>query len=128
MRMVVASFLAKDLHVDWRLGEQYFMENLIDGDFASNSGGWGFASSTGVDPQPYFRVFNPVRQSETWDKEGVYVREWVQELKGVEGKEVHEPSDRLRRKVGYPRMCVEHDGQRKGAVEMYKAAIEMGKI
>jgi deoxyribodipyrimidine photo-lyase len=61
-RMIVASFLAKDLLLDWRLGERFFMEHLIDGDFASNNGGWGFSASTGVDPQPYFRIFNPLLQ------------------------------------------------------------------
>ncbi|KAF8248960.1 deoxyribodipyrimidine photo-lyase-like protein [Wilcoxina mikolae CBS 423.85] len=115
LRMVVASFLCKDLHVDWRLGERYFSSQLIDGDFASNNGGWGFSSSTGVDPQPYFRVFNPKTQSERFDPEGVYIRTWVEELRGT------------RRKTGYPREIVVHDVQRKAAVVMYKEGIEMGK-
>ncbi|CAG8890514.1 unnamed protein product [Penicillium egyptiacum] len=74
MCMVVSWFFTKDLMRDWRHGERYFMENLIDGDFASNHGGWGFGSSTGVDPQPYSRIFNPLRQSERFDPEGKYIR------------------------------------------------------
>ena len=75
--MIVASFLAKDLLLDWRLGERYFMTRLVDGDFASNNGGWGFSASTGVDPQPYFRIFNPLLQSEKFDTDGEYIRKWV---------------------------------------------------
>ena len=82
-RMVVSSFLSKDLMIDWRRGERYFMENLIDGDFASNHGGWGFGSSTGVDPQPYFRIFNPLLQSEKFDPNGDFIRKWVPELRAI---------------------------------------------
>ncbi|ODV77920.1 uncharacterized protein CANTADRAFT_91368 [Suhomyces tanzawaensis NRRL Y-17324] len=90
-RMIVASFLSKNLLLDWRLGEAHFMENLIDGDFASNNGGWGFCASVGVDPQPYFRVFNPYLQSEKFDKEGTFIKKWVPELKDIEGKSIHNP-------------------------------------
>jgi deoxyribodipyrimidine photo-lyase len=128
LRMVVASFLCKDLHVDWRRGERYFSEVLIDGDFASNNGGWGFASSAGVDPQPYFRVFNPRLQGEKWDPAGEYIRRWVPELAGVRGKEVHCPGREVRGRTGYPEEIVEHDVQRKKAVEMYKEGIEGGKL
>lgn len=82
-RMIVGSFLAKDLLLDWRLGEKFFMESLIDGDVASNNGGWGFSASTGVDPQPYFRIFNPTLQSEKFDAEGEFVRKFVPELREV---------------------------------------------
>ena len=85
-RMGVASFLAKDLLLDWRMGERYFMSKLIDGDFASNNGGWGFSASTGVDPQPYFRIFNPILQGERFDANGEYIRKWVPELKGGDGE------------------------------------------
>ncbi|KAK0872839.1 DNA photolyase phr1 [Friedmanniomyces endolithicus] len=129
-RMIVASFLAKDLLLDWRLGERYFMEKLIDGDFASNNGGWGFSASTGVDPQPYFRVFNPLLQSEKFDEAGEYIRKWVPELKGVVGRAVHDPYGRgaggEAEKSGYPRMVVEHRVQRERALERYKEGLGRG--
>ena len=126
-RMVVASFLAKDLCLDWRMGERYFMEKLVDGDFASNNGGWGFSASCGVDPQPYFRIFNPVLQSEKFDPEGVYIKKWVPELQGLDGKSIHEPYARggavAAKKAGYPKMIVEHKGARERALKMYKEGI-----
>ncbi|KAL4802826.1 DNA photolyase, FAD-binding/Cryptochrome [Aspergillus unguis] len=130
-RMVVSSFLSKDLLLDWRRGERYFMENLIDGDFASNHGGWGFGSSTGVDPQPYFRIFNPLRQSERFDPDGEYIRHWVPELRDVEGKAIHEPYARgagdIARKNGYPEPIVEHSSVRDRALRRYKDASSGGK-
>ncbi|KAE8152981.1 deoxyribodipyrimidine photo-lyase [Aspergillus avenaceus] len=125
-RMVVSSFLSKDLLIDWRRGEKYFMENLIDGDFASNHGGWGFGSSTGVDPQPYFRIFSPLRQSERFDPEGEYIRRWVPELRDVEGSAIHEPygrgADKIASKNGYPRPIVDHKESRERALDRYKRA------
>ncbi|KAL4779551.1 DNA photolyase, FAD-binding/Cryptochrome [Aspergillus varians] len=127
-RMVVSSFLSKDLLIDWRRGERYFMEHLIDGDFASNHGGWGFGSSTGVDPQPYFRIFNPLRQSERFDPEGEYIRRWVPELRGVEGKAVHAPFERgagdVARRAGYPEPVVDHAEVRERALRRYKIAAQ----
>ncbi|EME83648.1 uncharacterized protein MYCFIDRAFT_47206 [Pseudocercospora fijiensis CIRAD86] len=126
-RMIVASFLAKDLLLDWRQGEKYFMENLIDGDFASNNGGWGFSASTGVDPQPYFRIFNPWLQSEKFDASGEYIRKWVPELKNIKGKAIHDPYGRgaakEAEKAGYPRPMVEHSMARKRALERYKGGL-----
>ncbi|CAG8320176.1 unnamed protein product [Penicillium nalgiovense] len=126
-RMVVSSFLTKDLMLDWRRGERYFMENLIDGDFASNHGGWGFGSSTGVDPQPYFRIFNPLRQSERFDPEGEYIRHWLPELRDVSGKAIHEPYARgaaaIAQKNGYPRPIVDHAESRDRALGRFKKAI-----
>ena len=126
-RMIVASFLAKDLLLDWRLGEQYFMSKLIDGDFASNSGGWGFSASAGVDPQPYFRIFNPVLQSEKFDAEGAYIRKWVPELRGVQGKAIHEPYARgagaVCMKTGYPEPIVEHRFARDRCLSRYKTGL-----
>lgn len=123
-RMIVASFLAKDLLIDWRMGERYFMERLIDGDFASNNGGWGFSASTGVDPQPYFRIFNPYLQSEKFDLDGHYIRKWVPELAGVEGKAIHDPYGRgaeaLARKSGYPKPIIDHKTARERALSRYK--------
>ncbi|KAK0745659.1 DNA photolyase, FAD-binding/Cryptochrome [Schizothecium vesticola] len=129
-RMIVASFLSKDLLLDWRMGERYFMEHLVDGDFASNNGGWGFSASVGVDPQPYFRVFNPLLQSEKFDPDGDYIRKWVPELKGVMGKAIHDPYGRgaevIAKKAGYPRPIVEHKGARERALVAYKAGLESG--
>jgi len=91
LRMVVASFLTKHLLIDWRKGEQYFMQHLIDGDLASNNGGWQWASSTGCDAQPYFRIFNPIRQSERFDPNGTFIRRYIPELDGVPDKKIHFP-------------------------------------
>ncbi|MBI2780638.1 MAG: deoxyribodipyrimidine photo-lyase [Chloroflexi bacterium] len=93
-RMIVASFLTKHLGVDWRVGEAHFMAHLLDGDPASNNGGWQWAASTGTDPQPWFRIFNPTLQGRRHDPDGAYVRRWVPELAGVpglDGADVHEP-------------------------------------
>ncbi|AWI77700.1 deoxyribodipyrimidine photolyase [Parazoarcus communis] len=91
LRMIVASFLTKDLGVDWRLGERYFADHLIDFDLAANNGGWQWAASTGCDAQPYFRIFNPVTQSEKFDPEGRFIRRYVPELERVPNKFVHAP-------------------------------------
>lgn len=132
-RMIVASFLSKDLLLDWRLGERYFMEHLIDGDFASNNGGWGFSSSSGVDPQPYFRVFNPLLQSERFDLSGEYIRKWVKELEGLKGGKngpVHDPYGRGEGKIAegndYPKPVVEHKFARDRALERYKEGLGRG--
>lgn len=126
-RMIAASFLAKDLLLDWRMGERYFMERLIDGDFASNNGGWGFSASTGVDPQPYFRIFNPLLQSEKFDAEGEYIRRWVPELKGVVGKAIHDPYGRgaakQAEKAGYPKPIVDHKQCRERCLARYKEGL-----
>ena len=90
-RMIAASFLTKHLGVDWRVGEQYFMEHLIDGDPASNNGGWQWAASTGTDAQPWFRIFNPTVQAMRHDPDGAYVRQWVPELAGLSREVIHAP-------------------------------------
>lgn len=129
-RMIVASFLAKHLLLDWRMGERYFMEHLIDGDFASNNGGWGFSASTGVDPQPYFRIFNPLLQSEKFDADGEYIRRWVPELKGVAGKAIHDPYGRgagkQAEKAGYPKPIVDHKQCRERCLARYKEGLGRG--
>ncbi|MEO7761276.1 MAG: deoxyribodipyrimidine photo-lyase [Casimicrobiaceae bacterium] len=91
LRMVTASFLVKDLHVDWRWGERYFAAKLIDYDLAANNGGWQWAASTGCDAQPYFRIFNPVTQSERFDPAGEFIRKFVPELRGVPAAQIHAP-------------------------------------
>ncbi|OGM47151.1 deoxyribodipyrimidine photo-lyase [Aspergillus bombycis] len=102
------------------------MEHLIDGDFASNHGGWGFGSSTGVDPQPYFRIFSPLRQSERFDPDGEYIRRWVPELREIQGSAIHDPYERgagdLAETNGYPRPIVDHATRRAVALDRYKRA------
>ncbi len=129
-RMIVASFLTKDLLIDWRWGESYFMEMLVDGDMAANNGGWQWAASTGTDAQPYFRIFNPTSQGEKFDPDGAYVRRWVPELARVPAKAIHAPwtlSPAERSYLGadaYPAPVVEHSVQREKALALYKAARE----
>jgi deoxyribodipyrimidine photo-lyase len=91
LRMVTAQFLAKHLFLDWRLGEAYFMSQLVDGDFAANNGGWQWSASTGTDAVPYFRIFNPVRQAERFDPEGEFVRQMIPELSDTSAKQALEP-------------------------------------
>ena len=93
-RMIVASYLVKDLLIDWRWGEAWFMENLLDGDPAANNGGWQWTAGTGTDAAPYFRIFNPVLQSARFDPHGDYIRKWVPELRGVDAKDIHAPEAR----------------------------------
>ena len=90
-RMITASFLVKDLLIDWRWGERFFVQHLLDADPASNNGGWQWTAGVGTDAAPYFRVFNPVLQGEKFDPEGVYVRTWVPELARVPQKYIHAP-------------------------------------
>ena len=117
-RMIVASFLTKDLAIDWRWGERYFMEQLLDGDLASNNGGWQWAASTGCDPQPYFRVFNPQLQSEKFDPTGAYISQFVDELSHLAGtKAIHAPPSG---KAKYPLPIVDHKLRRVKALEMFK--------
>ena len=127
-RMIVASFLTKDLLIDWRQGERHFMQLLIDGDPAANNGGWQWAAGTGTDAQPFFRIFNPASQGEKFDPLGAYVRRYVPELANVPNKFVHQPhlmapAEQLRADVqvgrDYPRPIVEHKLQRVRALELY---------
>lgn len=123
VRMIVAMYLTKDLFIDWRWGEKHFMRNLIDGDLASNNGGWQWSASTGTDAAPYFRIFNPVTQSRKFDPDGSYIRRYVPELAELDGGEdgdgpVHDPAELpelLRSTVDYPRPLVDR-GQVKDRV------------
>jgi len=101
-RMIVASFLVKDLLIDWRWGEAWFMENLLDGDLAANNGGWQWTAGTGTDAAPYFRIFNPILQSAKFDPDGNYIHKWVPELSGLNAKEIHTPWDFEIKISGYP--------------------------
>lgn len=122
LRMIVASFLTKDLHIHWRLGEDYFMSQLIDGDLAANNGGWQWAAGTGADAAPYFRVFNPTTQGQRFDPQGDFIRTWVTELADVPVAYVHQPHDWLRLKGGrgYPAPMVDHAVARVRAIEMFR--------
>ena len=127
-RMIVASFLTKDLLIDWRIGERYFMQHLIDGDSASNVGGWQWAAGVGADAQPFFRVFNPTLQGQRFDPNGVFVRQWLPELRGVPSEYVHKPwklSASDQRKYGvivgrdYPAPIIDHGVARDRALRHY---------
>lgn len=116
-RMIVASFLCKILLVDWRKGEKYFAEKLLDFDLAANNGGWQWSSSSGCDAQPYFRIFNPYSQSEKFDPEGKFIRQWVPELSHLSNKEIHRPDALLA--PGYPMPIVSYEKNRVKCLEMY---------
>jgi deoxyribodipyrimidine photo-lyase len=133
VRMIVASFLTKDLLIDWRCGEQYFMQQLVDGDLASNNGGWQWAAGTGTDAQPFFRIFNPVLQGERFDPDGDYVKKYAPELKRLPKAFVHAPwklSAAEQSACGcvlgkdYPSPIVIHAEQRTKVLAMYRKAGE----
>ncbi len=129
LRMIVASFLTKDLLIDWRRGEKYFADNLNDFDLSANNGGWQWAASTGCDAQPYFRIFNPVTQSERFDAAGKFIRKYLPELSKVPDKFIHAPwtlpplEQQARGCVigrDYPAPIVDHAVQREKALALYK--------
>ncbi|HBP9138385.1 TPA: deoxyribodipyrimidine photo-lyase [Escherichia coli] len=125
LRMITASFLVKDLLIDWREGERYFMSQLIDGDLAANNGGWQWAASTGTDAAPYFRIFNPITQGEKFDREGEFIRRWLPELRDVPGKAVHEPwkwAQKAGVKLDYPQPIVDHKEARLRTLAAYEEA------
>ena len=120
VRMVVASFLVKDLHLEWTQGARHFMDHLIDGDLANNQHGWQWTAGTGTDAAPYFRIFNPVSQGEKFDPDGDYVRRWVPELRTVAGAAVHAPWLLQPPPAGYPAPIVDHAAERREALERLK--------
>ncbi|PBP98218.1 deoxyribodipyrimidine photo-lyase [Pseudomonas congelans] len=123
LRMVVAMFLTKNLLIDWREGERFFMRHLIDGDLASNNGGWQWSSSTGTDSAPYFRIFNPLSQSERFDPEGVFIKRWLPELADMNKKQIHDPSSigDLFGAADYPKPIVDLSKSRARALAAFKA-------
>ncbi|MBO0440490.1 cryptochrome/photolyase family protein [Candidatus Enterococcus ikei] len=131
LRMIVASFLTKDLMIDWQLGEKYFQQKLIDYDAASNIGGWQWAASTGTDAVPYFRIFNPTSQAEKFDSQGDFIRLFIPELKDVPNKYIHEPSKMpadLQQSIDvligkeYPKPMVDHSKIRSEILAFFKTA------
>ena len=133
LRMIVASFLVKDLLIDWRWGEKYFADNLNDFDLAANNGGWQWAASTGCDAQPYFRIFNPVTQSERFDPDGKFILRYLPELKGLSSAAIHAPwlassvdmtSAGMVLGKQYPKPIVDHATSRVKALALYGRAKE----
>ncbi|MFZ2853940.1 MAG: deoxyribodipyrimidine photo-lyase [Rhodocyclaceae bacterium] len=133
LRMVAASFLVKDLHIDWRWGERYFAQHLLDFDFAANNGGWQWVASTGCDAQPWFRIFNPVTQSENFDGQGRFIRRYVPELANCADKFIHAPwlmlpAEQARCGVAlgrdYPLPIVDHGVARIKTLALFKTAAE----
>ncbi|MBS42958.1 MAG: deoxyribodipyrimidine photolyase [Nocardioides sp.] len=122
VRMIVASFLVKDLHVEWQHGARHFMHWLVDGDLASNQHGWQWTAGCGTDAAPYFRVFNPTSQGERFDKRGDYIRRWVPELADPEQvPDPHDPDSDTRDLVGYPAPIVDHKAERQEALDRWNA-------
>lgn len=121
VRMITAMFLCKNLLIDWRLGESWFMQHLIDGDLAANNGGWQWCASTGMDAVPYFRIFNPVSQSLKFDPNGDYIRQWVPELAHLDSKSIHEPyAKNPDLQLDYPKPIVDLKASRVRAIEAFK--------
>ncbi len=132
-RMLVASFLVKDLLIDWRWGERWFMQHLVDGDPAANNGGWQWTAGVGTDAAPYFRIFNPVLQSQKYDPDGTYIRRWVPELADVPDKFIHTPwemapnvQQQANCQIGrdYPQPIVDHHQARERTLAAYAEARE----
>jgi deoxyribodipyrimidine photo-lyase len=121
VRMIVAMFLTKDLHVWWMHGESWFMRHLVDGEIASNNGGWQWSASTGTDAVPYFRIQNPWSQTKRYDPDGTYIRRWVPELRDVPAAALCEsPTRGLLLAKGYPLPMVDHAQARDVALDMFR--------
>jgi deoxyribodipyrimidine photo-lyase len=123
LRMICAMFLTKNLLIDWRKGEAFFMRHLIDGHFAANNGGWQWSASTGTDAAPYFRIFNPVTQSQRFDPHGVFIREYLPELRDLSDKDLHFPPPLLREALSYPQAIVDLKASRLRAIDTFKEAL-----
>ena len=127
VRMIVASFLVKDLHIEWQHGARHFLRWLVDGDLASNNHGWQWTAGCGTDAAPYFRIFNPVSQGKRFDPEGVYIRRFVPELRGLDPAHLHEPwACPGGPPSGYPAPMVDHGEQRREALARYRSIREQG--
>jgi deoxyribodipyrimidine photo-lyase len=123
VRMIVAMYFTKNLFLDWHVGEKFFMQHLVDGFLASNNGGWQWSASTGTDAAPYFRIFNPISQSQKFDADGTYIKHFVPELREVEGDAIHEPwtiPGLLRSRLDYPQPLVDLSKTRERAIEAFR--------
>lgn len=121
VRMIVAMFLTKDLHYDWRLGESHFMQHLVDGEIASNNGGWQWSAGTGADAAPYFRIQNPWSQTLRYDPQGLYIKRWVPELANIPALKFHQaPSNGLPLARGYPLPILDHNQERLKTLAIFK--------
>lgn len=122
LRMITAMFLSKNLLIDWREGERWFMRHLIDGDLAANNGGWQWSASTGTDSVPYFRLFNPISQSQRFDPDGQFLRRWLPELQGLGKREIHNPSAQrsLFGKADYPAPIIDLGESRARALDAFR--------
>lgn len=128
LRMIVASFFCKHLLLPWKWGEAYFMSQLIDGDYASNNGGWQWSASVGTDAAPYFRIFNPTTQSERFDPQGLFIKKWLPQLSQLSPKQVHEPAKYMDvKKLPYPMPIVDHKASVNRTKEQFKAFLAILK-
>ncbi|MFT0212116.1 deoxyribodipyrimidine photo-lyase [Pseudomonas sp. F1_0610] len=121
LRMVTAMFLSKNLLINWRAGEHWFMQHLVDGEFAANNGGWQWSASTGTDSVPYFRLFNPITQSQRFDPKGTFIRHWLPELASLSDKSIHQPSTTERQRLNYPQPIVDLAFSRERVMQAFKA-------
>lgn len=121
VRMIVASFLVKDLHLEWQHGARHFLDLLVDADLASNQHGWQWVAGSGTDASPYFRIFNPMTQGKKFDPDGEYVRRWVPELTDVPARHVHTPWEMAEPPAGYPAPLVDHAAERLESLRRYEA-------
>ena len=120
VRMIVASFFVKDLHLDWTRGARFFMRHLVDGDLGSNSHGWQWVAGTGTDASPYFRIFNPITQSRKFDPEGEYLRRWLPEIAHLPNRSIHSPwTEKAGAPADYPPPIVDHGQERQESLDRY---------
>ena len=124
VRMIVASFLTKDLHISWQWGEKYFAQKLIDYDPSVNNGNWQWASSSGCDASPYFRIFNPWLQQQKFDPETLYIKRWIPELSGFSSKRIHEISEQGSPTTNYPAPLIDHATEKKETERRYRIALK----
>jgi deoxyribodipyrimidine photo-lyase len=124
LRMITAMFLTKDLFIDWRRGERFFMQHLVDADLAQNNGGWQWSASTGTDAAPYFRIFNPLSQSRRFDPQGAFIRQYCPELRNLDDDNIHDPSGLpplTRATLDYPQPIADHKAARDRAIAAFKS-------